>query len=282
MSPGSTSVPRFDRAGRRTRKDLFMKVAISGKGGVGKTTLSAMLAGVWAMNGRDVIALDADPDANLASALGVPAEDEVEPLSEMREMILERTGATDDYGGYFKLNPKVDDIPETYAKHIGPIRLLTLGGIKRGGAGCICPTSALVKALLCHVVLGRDDAVVMDMEAGIEHLGRATAQAMDAMIVVVNDSPWSVRTAQRVRSLAGDIGLKNVLAVLNRTTEATDVDQVRRDLEDVPLIGQLPFDPALVGGLLDRDPAGRPQPTDALARHMPAVESIIAALEAPA
>ena len=259
-----------------------MKVAISGKGGVGKTTLSAMLAGVWAMKGRDVIALDADPDANLASALGVGHDEEVEPLSEMREMILERTGSTDDYGGYFKLNPKVDDIPETYAKHIGPIRLLTLGGIKRGGAGCICPTSALVKALLCHVVLGRDDAVVMDMEAGIEHLGRATAQGMDALIVVVNDSPWSIRTAQRVRKLAGDIGLTNVRAVLNHVTDATDLDQIRRDLAGVPLIAQLPHDSALVGGLLYTDSAGQPQPTAALTRHVPAIEAIIAALEDPA
>jgi len=162
-----------------------MKVAISGKGGVGKTTLSAMLAGVWALKGRGVIALDADPDANLASALGVAADQEVEPLSEMRDMIAERTNSKkDDYGGYFKLNPKVDDIPETYAKHIGTIRLLTLGGIKHGGAGCICPTSALVKALLTHCVIRRDDAVIMDMEAGIEHLGRATAQAMHALIVV--------------------------------------------------------------------------------------------------
>ena len=256
-----------------------MKVAISGKGGVGKTTLSAMLAGVWALKGRGVIALDADPDANLAAALGVPPDEEVLPLSEMHDMIAERTDSKkDDYGGYFKLNPKVDDIPETYAKRIGTIRLLTLGGIKRGGAGCICPASALVKALLTHVVLGRDDAVVMDMEAGIEHLGRATAQAMGALIVVVNESPWSLRTAQRVRALAGDIGVSKVLAVINRMTDSTDLDQVRSALGDVPLIGQLPFDADLARGILARDADGRPQATDALTRYTPAVESIIAAL----
>jgi len=258
-----------------------MKVAISGKGGVGKTTLSAMLAGVWALKGRGVIALDADPDANLASALGVAADQEVEPLSEMRDMIAERTNSKkDDYGGYFKLNPKVDDIPETYAKHIGTIRLLTLGGIKHGGAGCICPTSALVKALLTHCVIRRDDAVIMDMEAGIEHLGRATAQAMHALIVVVNDSPWSVRTAQRVRTLAGDIGVTKVLAVVNRVTDSTDIEQIQRDLGDVPLIGQLPFDDDLARGVLTQDADGQPQATEALTRYTPTIESIIAALDA--
>ena len=257
-----------------------MKIAISGKGGVGKTTLSALLAGTWAMKGRCVIALDADPDANLASALGVPAAEEVQPLSEMEDLIAERTGAKDNYGGYFKLNPKVDDIPETYAKHIGTIRLLTLGGIKHGGSGCICPASALVRALMTHIVLGRDDVVIMDMEAGLEHLGRATAQGTDALIVVVNESPWSVRTALRVRKLAGDIGMTRVLAVLNRVGNSTDVARIERDLDGIPLIGQVPYDMDLVAGALQRGPDGEPQATAALTRHAPAVEAIIAALDA--
>ena len=257
-----------------------MKIAISGKGGVGKTTLSALLAGTWALKGRCVIALDADPDANLASALGVPEGEEVQPLSEMEDLIAERTGAKDNYGGYFKLNPKVDDIPETYAKHIGTIRLLTLGGIKHGGSGCICPASALVRALMTHVVLGRDDVVIMDMEAGIEHLGRATAQGTDAMIVVVNESTWSVRTALRVRKLAGDIGMTRVLAVANRVMDSTDIAQIERDLDGVPLIGQIPYDADLAAGVLHRGPDGAPQAAAALTRHAPAVEAIIAAIDA--
>ena len=255
-----------------------MKVAVSGKGGVGKTTLSAMLAGTWALKGRGVIAIDADPDANLASALGLGPDQEAQPLSEMQDLIAERTGAKDNYGGYFKLNPKVDDIPEAYAKHIGTIRLLTLGGIKRGGGGCICPASALVRALMTHVMLGRDDAVVMDMEAGIEHLGRATAQAADALIVVVNESPWSVRTALRVRQLAGDIGMTKVLAVANRVTDSTDIAQIERDLDGVPLIGQIPYDEAIAAGALTLAADGAPRPTGALTSHGPAIESIIAAL----
>ncbi len=139
-----------------------MKIAVSGKGGVGKTTLSAMLAGTLALRGRRVIAIDADPDANLASALGVAPGEQPTPVAEMRELIAQRTGATDGYGGYFKLNPKVDDIPETYARQIGSIRLLVLGGISRGGGGCLCPASALVKALVTHLVLGKGDAIGMD------------------------------------------------------------------------------------------------------------------------
>ena len=258
-----------------------MKVTVSGKGGVGKTTLSAMLIGVWALKGRRVIALDADPDANLASALGVGPDEEVTALSDMSEMIAERTGSKSDYGGYFKLNPKVEDIPETYARHIGTIRLLRLGGIRRGGGGCICPASALVKALLSHVLLGRDDVVVMDMEAGIEHLARATAQGTDALIVVVDESPWSLRTAQRVRRLAGDIGLTNVVAVANRVTDSTDIARIERELAGVPLIGQVRYDEDLAAGVL-RGGSGTPQATAALTRQAPAVEAVIAALDAQA
>ena len=254
-----------------------MKIAVSGKGGVGKTTLSAMLAGTLALKGRRVIAIDADPDANLASALGVPPDERPTPVAEMRELIKERTGATDGYGGYFKLNPKVDDIPETYARQIGSIRLLVLGGISRGGGGCLCPASALVKALVTHLVLGKGDAIVMDMEAGIEHLGRATAQSMDALIIVVNESPWSVQTALRVRDLAGDIGLKGLFAVANAVRGPANLERIRSELGEIPLIGHLPYDEQLrtaVVGAAD----GGVEPSKALTAHLATVEGILSAL----
>ena len=166
--------------------------------------------------GAGVIAIDADPDANLASALGVPADEEITPLAEMRELIEERTGAKEGYGAFFKLNPHVEDIPEQYSRRIGRIRLLVLGGIRKGGDGCLCPATALLKALLVHLVLGRDEHLVMDMEAGIEHLGRATAQSMDALLVVVDPTAWSTHTARRVQKLAADVGVRKVLAVGNR------------------------------------------------------------------
>ncbi|HUS93507.1 MAG TPA: AAA family ATPase [Phycisphaerae bacterium] len=256
-----------------------MKIAVSGKGGVGKTTLSSLLTGVLASRGRGVIALDADPDANLPSALGVPADEPITPIAEMDELIAERTGSKDNYGGYFKLNPKVDDIPEQFARRIGPIRLLVLGGVSQGGAGCICPASAVIKALLSHLVLGRDEAVIMDMEAGIEHLGRATAQSMDALLIVVDPGPWSVQTARRIRGLAAEIGLTKLFAVANRVTAPEDLDRIGSSLGDIPLIGHLPYDPALVGSSSITAADGRVRLSEACRGQGEAVEAILAKLE---
>ncbi len=252
-----------------------MKIAVSGKGGVGKTTLAAMLSGALVLEDHRVIALDADPDANLASALGVPAEEQITPLSEMDEMIKERTGAESGYGGYFKLNPKVDDIPEEYGRRIGNIHLLVLGGVKGGGEGCICPASALLKALLVHLAIHRDDALIMDMEAGIEHLGRGTAQSMDAMIVVVDPSPWSVQTGQRIKKLAGDLGMKNIFAVANRTDEQSQVDIIRKQLGDVPLIGHLPTDDRLQGHIVEMGPDGQAKPSEALTANLQSIRAML-------
>ncbi len=256
-----------------------MKIAVSGKGGVGKTTLSAMLAGMLALKGRDVIAVDADPDANLAGALGIPPEQEPIPISEMRDLIAERTGSADNYGGYFKLNPKVDDIPAKYAQRVGRIHLLTLGGVSKGGAGCICPASALIKALMTHLLLGRDETIIMDMEAGIEHLGRATAQSTDAMVVVVDTGPWSLRTARRVRTLAGDIGISPVCAVANRVRGDSDIETIQAQLGDIPLLGHLPWDDRLKDGILSADAEGRIRPCDSFRDRLEALEAILSALE---
>ena len=256
-----------------------MKIAVSGKGGVGKTTLSAMLAGTLALKGRRVVALDADPDANLASALGAPPDEHVVPLADMRDLIRERTGADDGYGGYFKLNPKVDDIPEDYARAIGNIRLLVLGGVKAGGDGCICPATAVLKALLTHLILTGDDALVMDMEAGIEHLGRATAQSMDALIVVVDRGPWSAQTAVRVKKLAGDLGMTRIFGVANRVGDAGEADSIGKRLAGIPLIGHLPTDDRLADGILRMTADGQPQPTAALTDNADALEAILSEIE---
>jgi CO dehydrogenase maturation factor len=254
-----------------------MKIAVSGKGGVGKTTVSAQLAARFALLGRSVIAVDADPDANLAAALGIPDGERITPLSEMHDMILERTGAKDAYGGYFKLNPHVEDIPAKFARTIGNVHLLVLGGVSKGGAGCICPATAVLKALMVHLVLGRDDVVIMDMEAGIEHLGRSTAGSMDALIVVVDEGPWSVQTALRVRDLAADIGLKKVFAVANRVTEPANLSKIALALDGIPLIGHLPYDKRFLGGAL-RTVDGQIQAGESVAQHGPAVEGILSEL----
>ena len=222
-----------------------MKLAISGKGGTGKTTLSALLAHYWAQQGKDVIAVDADPDANLAGALGITSDTPITPISEMRQFVLDRTEAKAGYGSYFKLNPKVDDIPERFSHKISGIRLLVLGGAATGGAGCICPESALLKALVTHLLLTPKQIVILDMEAGVEHLGRATAQSVSAMIVVIEPGQRSIQTAHNVRHLAGQIGVKNVAAVINKLPSGMDISPLKESLGDLPIIGTLPLDPGI-------------------------------------
>ncbi len=226
-----------------------------------------------------MIAIDADPDANLASAFGLPPERYPVFLAEMRDLITERTGAKDAYGGYFKLNPKVDDIPDEYSQKVGNVRLLAIGGVIRGGAGCICPASALIKALLAHVTLASDDALIMDMDAGIEHLGRATAQSMDALLVVVDDGPWSIQTALRVRTLAEDIGIKNLAAVVNRVQDHTDLEAVKTSLQGIPLVGTVPYDNRLVCGIVQDADQQHMTPTEVLTDLFPSIDGILRQLQ---
>ena len=224
-----------------------MKIAISGKGGVGKTTLAALLIKYFQDQGKKVLAVDADPDANLAMALGVPDPENIVPLSQMKEMVAERTESQPGkMGGFFKLNPKVDDIPEKYARQLDGIKLIVMGGVKKGGSGCICPESVLLRTLVTHMVLLRDEVVVMDMEAGIEHLGRATAKGVDWLIVVVEPGRRSVETAGHVRRLAGDLGLHRVAVVGNKIRGEADEAFLRKHLPDLPFLGFIPFDERII------------------------------------
>ena len=239
-----------------------MKIAISGKGGVGKTLLAALLSKFFAESGYSVIAIDADPDANLAATLGFPDPDKITPISEMSSLIEERTGAKPgQVAPYYKLNPKVDDIPEAYsAKHDG-IRLMVMGRVKKGGTGCYCPESALLKALLSHLLLARDEVVILDMEAGIEHLGRATAGAVDKLIVVVEPGRRAVETAYTVNKLAGDIGLPNISLVGNKIRRQSDRDFLMSSLPNFNFLGFIPYDQAIVDAdLANLPPAGASQP----------------------
>lgn len=219
-----------------------MKLAISGKGGVGKTTFSSLLIRTLNDLGKKVLAIDADPDANLAAALGIPDADKITPIANMKEMILERTGAQPgSIGGFFKLNPKVDDLPDSLSVRKDHIKLMRLGSVKKGGGGCLCPESTLLKALVMHIVLGRDEVVVMDMEAGIEHLGRATASAVDKLIVVVEPGRRSIDTAAHIRQLASEINLKQVFIVGNKVRSEKDEAFLKEHLADFDILGFLPY-----------------------------------------
>ena len=223
-----------------------MKIAISGKGGVGKTLLSAFLSQTFADSGYSVIAIDADPDANLAATLGFPNPDELTPISELNDLIEERVGVRPGQsGGLFRLNPKVDDLPEDYSIKMGGIRLMAMGRIKRGGTGCYCPEGALLQALLSHLLVQRDEVVILDMEAGIEHLSRGTTKSVDKLIIVVEPGRRSLETAQTIGKLAQDIGLHNIAVVGNKIRSEADKEFIKSNLPGIEILGFIPYDPSI-------------------------------------
>ncbi|MCP8310706.1 MAG: AAA family ATPase [Candidatus Methylarchaceae archaeon HK01B] len=228
-----------------------MKVAIAGKGGVGKTTLSGTLARLFAKDGYKVIAIDADPAMNLSSALGIPLKvsSKIVPLSENHDLIEERTGARPgSSGSVFSLTPTVHDIAEKYGV-LGPdnTRLIVLGTVKSGGDGCMCPANALLRALLRHILIAREDIVLMDMEAGLEHLGRGTVRRVDIIISVVEPRMQSIETACRIFKLAHDIEVKEVLAVGNKVRNEEERGFLNKMLNqlEIPIIGMIPYDEAI-------------------------------------
>ena len=218
-----------------------MKVAVTGNGGVGKTTVSAFLARCWRDLGHAVVAVDADPDANLAGTLGYggPA---IVPLSKLKQLIEERVGGVDGWGGFLRMNPRVEDIPLEFGVMIDGIRLLVMGTIERGGSGCACPANVLLREVLNHLLLKNQEHVVVDMEAGIEHLGRGTAEGVDEMLVVVEPGWASMETAARVTALAQDLGIRRIRAIANKISGPDDLDFVRAHLTGLPLAGVLPVD----------------------------------------
>lgn len=232
-----------------------MKIAVSGKGGVGKTTFTSFLIRALVDQGKKVLAIDADPDANLAQALGVKNADEIVPISNMKELIEERTEAkVGSMGSFFKLNPKVDDLPGKLSVEVGGVRLMVMGGVKKGGAGCICPESTMLKSLVRHVVLSRDEVVILDMEAGLEHLGRGTATGVDLLIVVVEPGRRSIETAHQVRRLAGDIGVKELSFVGNKVRSKKDEEFLKKQMPDFDFLGFIPYSSHIIEADLD----GRP------------------------
>jgi CO dehydrogenase maturation factor len=232
-----------------------MKIAVSGKGGVGKTTFSSFLIRALADEGKKVLAIDADPDANLAQALGVKDSHQITPISEMKKLIEERTEArVGSMGSFFKLNPKVDDLPEKLSVQVNGIRVMVMGGVKKGGAGCICPESTLLKNLVRHIVLARDEAVVLDMEAGLEHLSRGTAGAVDRLLVVVEPGRRSIETANQIRRMAGDIGVSQLSFVGNKIRTAKDKTFLIEQMPDFEFLGFISYQSTIIEADLEGKP----------------------------
>ena len=254
-----------------------MKVAVSGKGGVGKTTLAGVMARVLAGRGHKILAIDADPDANLASAIGVSQEElaKIKPLAQMKDLIEERTGAQKgSYGAYFKLNPQVEDLPDRFSVSKDGVKLMVLGTIPQGGGGCFCPENVVLKSLLAHVFIERDEYLIVDMEAGLEHLGRGTTAYMDALIVVVEPGQRSFQTARQVKSLADDLGIKRVCVVGNKVMGADDLSMMRENLSGFSFLGSMSYNEKII----EADKRGV-SPYDIDPKIRSEVEAIIAAFE---
>ncbi len=221
---------------------MSLKIAVGGKGGVGKTTITSLLARLLAAhNNGKVIAIDADPVSNLAAGWVISEDEPITPVSELSDLIAERTGAKPGtMGGFFTLNPKVDDIPERFSIEKDGVKLLVMGTVQNGGGGCICPENTILKALMTHLVLYRDEIVVMDMEAGVEHLGRATTGSVDALLVVVNPGARSRKAADKIRKLGTDLGIQKILIIGNRVRNQDDIDLIKESLSDYEIIGFIP------------------------------------------
>ena len=224
-----------------------MKVAVTGKGGVGKTTFASTLARLYAQEGRTVLAADVDPDANLGLALGLTEEEvnSITPISKMRKLVEERTGANKE-NKFFKLNPQVSDIPDTYAKDVNGVKLLIMGTVETGGSGCVCPEHVMLKAILSSLVFRKDDVVVMDMEAGLEHLGRGTASIMDQFVVVIEPGARSIQTYEKVKQLAKDLGVTQVRVVANKVRSEDDEAYIKARIPEEDLLGFIHYNPEII------------------------------------
>jgi CO dehydrogenase maturation factor len=223
-----------------------MKVAVAGKGGVGKTLIAGGLASGFAARGLKTIAIDADSSPNLALTLGLPAEEarKILPVSENKELVESKTGTG--YSGVYRLSFTVDDIVRDYAVSTPfNVNLIVMGTVKAMESGCMCAPNAVIRAMLRHLIVERDEAVVLDLEAGVEHIGRGTARSVDGLLIVADSNLKSLETAKHIQDLAAKAGMKNLYLIGNRIMNPTQEQAVKTfaDKNGLFILALIPFDP---------------------------------------
>jgi CO dehydrogenase maturation factor len=222
-----------------------MKIAVSGKGGVGKTTISSMIVCALAARGKPVLAIDADPNGSLAEALGYDQEKEgrIIPLIERKQLIEDRTGSVPgDMGGYFVLNPRADDLVEKFSVEVNGTRVMVMGGLKEALTGCYCSENALLRSFLRHLMVERDEWVILDMEAGFEHLTRGTAQSVDILLVVVEPGARSINTAKKITALARQAGISQIGYIVNKVYDVDRIGDIAALLGSDDILAEIPFE----------------------------------------
>jgi len=222
-----------------------VKIAVSGKGGVGKTFVAGVLANFFAKKGFKVLAIDADPSPNLALTLGLPSDqaDRIVPVSENRRLIESKTQTG--FAGVYRLSFSVDEVVNEFGVETPyGINLLVMGSVKSAGGGCTCPANALIRALLRHLIIERDEVVVMDMEAGVEHLGRGTAKHMDAMLIVTDPSFKSIKVSKKIHGLAVEMGIEKTFIIGNKIKNEEEAELIKQFVahHEIPLLGLIPYD----------------------------------------
>lgn len=217
-----------------------MKIAVSGKGGVGKTMIAANLAKLFRNEGYNVYAVDADPDSSLGLALGIEEKElsRIRPVIEMKSLIDEASGD----GAFYALNPAVSSIITKHSLLWNGIRFLRMGGIKKGGSSCYCRENTFLKALVNSLILDTKDIVILDMGAGIEHLTRGTSGGVDLMVVVTEPGKSSVQTARIVEGLAKDLGIKDVRFIANKIRSLKEKQFIEDNFKPEELLGILHYD----------------------------------------